>query len=143
MLLLICLLAGGIIFGGIGVLLCRKWAGNACDYLFAISLTLSFLLLLSFTVVLIPTTINVITVESQTARYQQKYEDLYDQAYYKMYDNDNDIGKKALADQIMEWNEDLASYEAFKKNKWVSCLYPVDIEQFKEIPITLLERTVG
>ena len=81
--------------------------------------------------------------DGYTAKCQQRYEALYTQAYCQMYENDNDYGKKQLADQIMEWNEDIEAYKIKHHSSLISIYYPVDIDQFKTIPIGLLERTVG
>lgn len=99
---------------------------------------------------LIPTCVSDISLviawidkDGYTAKCQQRYEALYAQAYCQMYENDNDYGKKQLADQIMEWNEDVEAYKIRHHSSLISIYYPVDIDQFKTIPIGLLEGTVG
>lgn len=78
---------------------------------------------------------------ADTEESKARYESLYEQAYRNMYKSDR--SKKKLADQITEWNEDLAELRELNNSIWLSCFYPVDASRFKEIPIGLVERTVG
>ena len=78
------------------------------------------------------------------AEWSERYDAIYSQAYYKMYDSD--AAKKELADQIMEWNIEYETYWEKKENIWVSCFYPIRIENYRSISIELLgttERSVG
>ena len=50
-----------------------------------------------------------------------------------MYDNDNEIGKKELMNQIQEWNEDLAWYKANQKDFWIGIFIPNVFDQFEFI----------
>ena len=78
------------------------------------------------------------------AQWSERYDALYAQAYYKMYSSDS--AKKELADQIMEWNIDYQSYWTKKDNIWISCFYPIRIDNYRAIPIELIgikEEGVG
>ena len=73
------------------------------------------------------------TLETQ---WSERYDALYAQAYYKMYSSDS--AKKELADQIMEWNIDYQSYWTKKDNIWISCFYPIRIDNYRAIPMELI-----
>ena len=78
------------------------------------------------------------------AEWSERYSAIYSQAIYEMYDSDS--AKKELADQIMEWNIDYETYWEKKENIWISCFYPIRIENYRSISIELLgttERGVG
>ncbi len=78
------------------------------------------------------------------AEWSERYDAIYSQALYKMYDSDS--AKEKLAYQIMEWNIDYETYWAKKDNIWISCFYPIRIINYRPISIELLgttERGVG
>ena len=52
-----------------------------------------------------------------------------------LYDNDNDIGKKELMDEIREWNGDLAYRKAIQRNFWVGIYYPNIYDNLEFIPL--------
>lgn len=57
------------------------------------------------------------------ARYEAQYDALVYQLENDVYDNDNDIGKKELYDQIMDWNKNVAGGQIGCHNFWVSVFY--------------------
>lgn len=75
------------------------------------------------------------------AEWSERYDALYSQAYYKMYDSDS--AKKELADQIMEWNIEYNTYWAKKDNIWISCFYPIRAINYRPISIELLGINKG
>lgn len=84
-----------------------------------------------------------ITSKADAEGLQEVYLSLYNQASMRMYENDNDFGKKQLADQITKWNKQLVEYRAKKNNIFTSDFYPINVDDLKTIPITLLEGSVG
>lgn len=75
------------------------------------------------------------------AEWSERYDALYSQAYYKMYDSDS--AKKELADQIMEWNIEYETYWTKKDSVWISCFYPIRAINYKPISIELLGINKG
>lgn len=72
-------------------------------------------------------------IEGKIAQNNQKYESLTYQLENNLYDNDNDLGKKELYDQIREWNEDVVYYQNVQDNFWFGIYYPNVFDQFKLI----------
>ena len=60
----------------------------------------------------------------------QTYESLVYQLENNIYDNDNDIGKKQLYDEIQKWNENLAYHKNIQKDFWLGIFYPNIYDQF-------------
>ena len=73
------------------------------------------------------------TANAQVAANQQIYESLTYQLKNNLYDNDNDIGKKALYQEIQEWNTDLAYYKIAQRDFWIGIFYPNIYDQFEFI----------
>ncbi len=73
------------------------------------------------------------TANSRVAAYQQQYESLTYQLENNLYDNDNDIGKKALYQEVQEWNADLAYRKAAQRDFWIGIFYPNIYDQFEFI----------
>lgn len=78
---------------------------------------------------------NNIGIEGKIARCQQQYESLTYQLENNLYDNDNDLGKKELYDQIQAWNEDLAEGKATQHDVWVGAFYPNIYDEFDFIEL--------
>lgn len=76
-----------------------------------------------------------IGVEGTVVANQQEYEMLTYQLESNMYDNDNDIGKKELMNQIQEWNSDLAWCKANQKDFWIGVFIPNIFDQFEYINV--------
>ena len=102
------------------------------------SLCLSTVMTVFLIVLLVILIANVATVEADTLKLQNRYDTLYYQVSNGMYNNDNEVGKKELIDQIMEWNEFIITRRLYSKSIWVNWFYPVDYDQFKLIPIELV-----
>lgn len=76
---------------------------------------------------------NHVSADAHVAENQERYKSLTYQLENDLYDNDNDIGKKALYDEIREWNEDLAYFQAIQDNFWIGIFYPNVYDQFEFI----------
>ena len=77
-------------------------------------------------------------IEAEIEANSQRYDSLVYQAEARLYENDNDVGKKDLANQIQEWNEDLARGKALQNDFWVGIFIPNIYDEFEFIPMSVL-----
>ena len=94
---------------------------------------------IAFVVMLIVVIVNNVGVEASIEANKQRYESLIYQAENNLYENDNDLGKKELVNQIQEWNEDLARGKALQNDFWVGIFYADIYDEFNFIPMTVLD----
>lgn len=76
-----------------------------------------------------------IGADAFVAKWETQYESLTYQLENNLYDNDNDIGKKELMDEIHEWNGNLAYCKKIQRNFWVGIYYPNVYDNFEFIPL--------
>lgn len=77
-----------------------------------------------------------ISADASVAKWETQYESLTYQLENNLYDNDNDIGKKELMDEIRKWNEDLAYCKEIQRNFWVGIYYPNVYDGLEFIPLS-------
>ena len=77
-------------------------------------------------------------IEAEIEANKQRYDSLVYQAEARLYENDNDVGKKDLANQIQEWNEDLARDKELQNDFWVGIFIPDIYDEFEFIPMSVL-----
>lgn len=104
-----------------------------------LSAIITVLVGIAFVVMLIVVIVNNVGVEASIEANKQRYESLFYQAENNLYENDNDLGKKDLVNQIQEWNEDLARGKALQDDFWVGIFYADIYDEFDFIPITVLD----
>ena len=78
-----------------------------------------------------------IAADATVSRMSAERESLVYQAQMNFYDNDNNVGKKELLNQITEWNVDLESSKKLQRNLWVGCYIPNIYDQFEKIPLEI------
>lgn len=72
-------------------------------------------------------------VNAKIAQNQEIYKSLTYQLENNLYDNDNDLGKKELYNEIQEWNKDVVYYQNVQDNFWFGIYYPNVFDQFETI----------
>ena len=90
-------------------------------------------------VLLVSAILNHIGAAGQLRANVERYNSLVYQASHNLYDNDNDFGKKELANQITEYNAEIAKGKALQRDFWVGVLYPNIYDDAEIIPIDLLK----
>lgn len=78
---------------------------------------------------------NNIGPDAKIAKYQVRYDSLVYQYENDIYDNDNDLGKRDLMEDIEEWNTDLAYHKRIQRNFWVGIFYPNIYDYFDFIEL--------
>ena len=79
--------------------------------------------------------INNVAPDAKIAEYQAYYDSLVYQYENDIYDNDNDLGKRDLMEDIEAWNTDLAYRKKVQRNYWVGIFYPNIYDDFDFIEL--------
>lgn len=79
--------------------------------------------------------INNVAPDAKIAEYQAHYDSLVYQYENDIYDNDNDLGKRDLMEDIEAWNTDLAYRKKVQRNYWVGIFYPNIYDDFDFIEL--------
>lgn len=109
-----------------------------CEFLSFIATAIAVISAISFVICGFVAIVENTGVVGTIANKQATYESLLYQAENNMYENDNEIGKKELANQIQEWNQDIAKGKALQRDFWVGVFTPNIYDQFELIPVDLL-----
>ena len=96
---------------------------------------IGFLSLIVSIVMLVIIIVNNSNVDAYIAENQMRYDMLVYQYENDIYDNDNDLGKRDLMEDIQDWNEDLAYYREAQDDFWVGIFHPNVYDQFEFIEL--------
>ena len=119
-----------VVFLGLAVYMEKRF----CDYSgpFLVIAIIGFIVAIIMLVAIIVENTNV---DAYVAENQMRYEMLVYQYENDIYDNDNDLGKRDLMEDIQKWNEDLAYHRKAQDDFWVGIFYPNVYDQFEFIEL--------
>lgn len=119
-----------VVFLGLAVYLEKRF----CDYSgpFLVIASIGFIVAIIMLIVIIVENTNV---DAYVAENQMRYEMLVYQYENDIYDNDNDLGKRDLMEDIQKWNEDLAYHRKAQDDFWVGIFHPNVYDQFEFIEL--------
>ena len=119
------------------VLYYKKWDNYPYnkDWIEVVSMFVSVASALVVLIMSIFVIIANVGVEGKIASNEQRYESLVYQVENEVYENDNDLGKYDLYNQVREWNEDLAKGKAMQNDFWFGIFYPDIFDEFEFIEL--------
>lgn len=133
MILVFCIVMG-IVFTAIGVILRDKWS-TLLELTFAVSVVMAIIAWIAAIILCFAAIDTVVGAKGKLAAKQEIYNALVYQLENNVYDNDNDIGKRDLYEQITEWNSDLARGKEMQHDFWYGILYPDIYDNLKFIEL--------
>lgn len=112
-----------------------KIVDQIMDCIFEWLVTIGFIAACTLGISILIAIVNNAGYDAFVAENQQVYDILVYQFENDLYDNDNDLGKKELYDQIREWNTDLASGKAWTHNPWFGIFWTDAYDEFEFIEL--------
>lgn len=105
------------------------------EWVFGISFMGLIIGILSTLVMLVVLACNHIGIDGKIASFNARYDSLVYQYENDIYDNDNDLGKRDLMEDIECWNRDLAYRKENQDDFWIGIFYPNIYDQFEFIEL--------
>ena len=119
------------VIGVLAIIFTDEWNNSHLVAMFILGVGICLLVISTFIFA-----INYIGTEASIAGWEKRYESLTYQLENNLYDNDNDIGKKELMNEIRKWNEDLAYHKEIQRDFWVGIYHPNIYDNFEFIPLS-------
>lgn len=105
------------------------------EFLCTISGVISGLAAIALLIEIVVLAVNYIGVDGYVQRMNTRHDMLVYQYENDIYDNDNDLGKRELIEDIQNWNEDLASRKENQDDAWIGIFIPDIYGQFEFIEL--------
>lgn len=119
----------------IGIVICIVSYDRDCGALAVIGVSTSAVGCIAVVVSIIIMLYSHAEVDGYIAASNARHDALVYQYENDIYDNDNDLGKRELIEDIQNWNEDLARYKENQDNFWIGIYIPNIYDQFEFIKL--------
>lgn len=122
---------------GFGIYICDKflWDKKFFEILMGTSLVGTTCCAMALSIMILVAIVNNMGYNGFVAKNQAIYDSLIYQLENNLYDNDNDLGKKELYNQIQEWNKDLADGKAMTHDPWLGIFWIDAYDEFEFIEL--------
>lgn len=107
---------------------CEEWIDYVCGGVLIVSAIIAIIM----SIFVIDANVGI---DGKIASNEQRYDALVYQVENEVYENDNDVGKYELYNQVREWNEDLAKGKAMQNHFWFGIFYPDAFDKFEFIEL--------
>ena len=119
----------------LGLLLFEILFKHDFELLYIISGVISLLVAAALLIEIAVLAVNYISVDGYVQKMNIRHDMLVYQYENDIYDNDNDLGKRELIEDIQNWNEDLASRKENQDDAWIGIFIPDIYDQFDFIEL--------
>ena len=119
----------------LGLILFEILFGHDFEISCIISGVISGLAAIALLIEIIVLAVNYIGIDGYVQRMNTRHDMLVYQYENDIYDNDNDLGKRELIEDIQNWNEDLASRKEIQDDAWIGIFIPDIYGQFEFIEL--------
>ena len=119
----------------LGLILFEVLFEHDFEFSCTISGVISGLAAIALLIEIIVLCVNYIGVDGYVQRMNTRHDMLVYQYENDIYNNDNDLGKRELIEDIQNWNEDLASRKENQDDAWIGIFIPDIYDQFEFIEL--------
>lgn len=119
----------------LGLILFEVLFEHDFEFSCVISGVISGLAAIALLIEIVVLAVNYIGVDGYVQEMNTRHDMLVYQYENDIYDNDNDLGKRELIEDIQNWNEDLASRKENQDDAWIGIFIPDIYDQFEFIEL--------
>ena len=117
------------------ILITYQLEKNNHEILCVVSCFFTIIFGLVFVILSIGMACEYVNIDGRIEEYKTEYNSLVYQYENNIYDNDNDLGKKELMNDILEWNKDLTYMQNAQDDFWIGIFFADIYDQFKTIEL--------
>lgn len=117
------------------ILITYQLEENNHEILCVVSCFFTIIFGLVFVILSIGMACEYVNIDGRIEEYKTEYNSLVYQYENNIYDNDNDLGKKELMNDILEWNKDLTYMQNAQDDFWIGIFFADIYDQFKTIEL--------
>ncbi len=117
------------------ILITYQLEKNNHEILCVVSCFFTIIFGLVFVILSIGMACEYVNIDGRIEEYKIEYNSLVYQYENNIYDNDNDLGKKELMNDILEWNKDLTYMQNAQDDFWIGIFFADIYNQFKTIEL--------